>query len=208
VFPRPPGRPAVAAYRLTTAGPSPPQQYCPTWDVMMTRHRRGFSVIHPLGLPLACDTRSKRAPLGFPLSFAPSRYQPRTSGQGQVWNTDPSHVIGITPNLQSTNLLITCDIVSQHPLMPRGARSCLRSVRRCTSGHATHGCCLPGRVLATEDRKAVTHPADLTTTVALRTGFYSAASRWAGAQKGSRPMNPSILVCGPASSGTGTLAPY
>jgi hypothetical protein len=35
-------------------------------------------------------------------------------GAGKVWNTDPSHVIGITPNLQSTNLLITCDIVSHH----------------------------------------------------------------------------------------------
>ena len=101
--------------------PLPPQQYCPTWDVMMTRHRQGFSAIHPLGLPFACDTRSERAPLGFPLSFAPSRCQPRTSGQRQVWNTDPSHVFGITPNLQSTNLLITCDLVSHR------IRSCRRS---------------------------------------------------------------------------------
>ena len=29
----------------------------------------------------------------------------------------------------------------------------------------------------------------------------------AAVQKGSRPMNPSSLVCGPASSGTSTLAP-
>jgi hypothetical protein len=87
----------------------------------MTRHRQGFSVIRPLGLPLACDTQSERAPLGFPLSFEPSRYQPRTSGRGQVWNTDPSHVFGITPNLQSTKLLITCDIVSHRPVMPQVA---------------------------------------------------------------------------------------
>ena len=29
----------------------------------------------------------------------------------------------------------------------------------------------------------------------------------AGVQEGSRPMNPSSLVCGPASSGTSTLGP-
>ncbi len=69
--------------------PLPPRCYPPTRDVMMTRHRQGFRVIRPLGLPFTCDTRSERAPLGFPLSFAPGRYRPRTSGQGQVRNTDP-----------------------------------------------------------------------------------------------------------------------
>ena len=69
--------------------PLPPRYYLPTRDVRLTRHQQGFRVIHPSGLPLACDTRSERAPLGFPLSFAPGRYQPRTSGRGQVWNTNP-----------------------------------------------------------------------------------------------------------------------
>lgn len=55
----------------------------------MTRHQQGFRVIHPSGLPLTFGARSERAPSGFPLSFAPGRYQPRTSGQGRVWNTDP-----------------------------------------------------------------------------------------------------------------------
>ena len=99
--------------------PLPPRYNQPTRDVRLTRHQQGFSVIHPFGLPLAGDTRSGRAPLGFPLSFAPSRCRPRTSGRGQVWNPDPSHIFGVTPNLQSTNLLITCDIVSQHTLMPQ-----------------------------------------------------------------------------------------
>ena len=103
--------------------PLPPRYNQPTRDVRLTRHQQGFSVIHPFGLPLAGDTRSGRAPLGFPLSFAPSRYRPRTSGRGQVWNTDPSHVFGVTPNLQSTNLLITCDIVSQRTHMPRTGRA-------------------------------------------------------------------------------------
>jgi hypothetical protein len=82
------GKSVAAACRLTTAGPYHPSPTQPTRDVMLTRHQQGFNVVSPFGLPLACDTRSERAPLGFPLSFAPSRYQPRTSGRGQIWNTD------------------------------------------------------------------------------------------------------------------------
>ena len=63
--------------------PLPPQHHCPTRDVRLTRHQQGFSVIHPFGLPLTCGPRSERAPSGFPLSFAPSRYQLRTSGRGR-----------------------------------------------------------------------------------------------------------------------------
>jgi hypothetical protein len=66
----------------------PPQRYRPTRDVKLTRRQQGFSVIHPFGLPLACNTRSERAPLGLPSSFEPGRYRPRTSRWGQVWNTD------------------------------------------------------------------------------------------------------------------------
>ena len=67
----------------------PPRYRTPTRDVRLTRHQQGFRVIHPSGLPLTCNTRSERAPSGFPLSFAPGRYQPRTSGRGRVWNTNP-----------------------------------------------------------------------------------------------------------------------
>ena len=112
------GTSAVAACRLPTAGPYHPGCFPPTRDVRLTRHQQGFSVIHPSGLPLACNTRSERAPSGFPLGFAPGRHQPRTPGRGQVWNTDPGHVLGFTPNLQSTNLLISCDIVSHRPHLP------------------------------------------------------------------------------------------
>ena len=38
------------------------------------------------------------------------------------------------PNLQSTNLLITCDIVSQHPLMPRGVRAAQALVKITPAG--------------------------------------------------------------------------
>ena len=69
--------------------PLPPRYRSPTRDVRLTRHQQGFRVIHPSGLPLTCGTRPERAPSGFPLSFAPGRYQPRTSGQGRVPNTNP-----------------------------------------------------------------------------------------------------------------------
>ena len=69
--------------------PLPPRYRSPTRDVRLTRHQQGFRVIHPSGLPLACNPRSERAPSGFSLSFAPGRYQPRTSGRGRVWNTNP-----------------------------------------------------------------------------------------------------------------------
>ena len=81
---RPSGRPrppSAALQQLLL----PPRYRTPTRDIRLTRHRQGFRVIHPSGLPLTCRTRSERAPSGFPLSFAPGRYQPRTSGRGQVW---------------------------------------------------------------------------------------------------------------------------
>ena len=68
--------------------PLPPRSNSPTRDVKLTRCQQGFTVIRPSGLPLACNTRSERTSLGFASSFAPSRYRPRTSRWGQVWNTD------------------------------------------------------------------------------------------------------------------------
>lgn len=45
---------------------------------------------HPIpSLPLACGTWTEQAPLGFPVSFAPDRYRPRTSRWGRVTDTDP-----------------------------------------------------------------------------------------------------------------------
>jgi NAD-dependent DNA ligase adenylation domain len=93
-------RPSVRPWSPPAASqrPTPTTPCCiPTRDVRLTRHQQGSNVVNPSGLPLTCDTRSERASLGFPLSFAPSRYRPRTSGRGQVWNTDPSYVVGITP---------------------------------------------------------------------------------------------------------------
>ena len=69
--------------------PLPPCATTRHQGVRLTRHQQGFRIIHPSGLPLTRNPRSERAPSGFPLSFAPGRYQPRTSGRGQVWNTNP-----------------------------------------------------------------------------------------------------------------------
>jgi Protein of unknown function (DUF2716) len=43
-------------------------------EVAVTRHHHWFTHVHPFGLPLTCDTRSERAPSGFPLGFAPGHY--------------------------------------------------------------------------------------------------------------------------------------
>ena len=85
---RPSGRPRSPSAALQRLAPATPE-LLPARDVMMTRHQQRFRFIHPSGPPLACDTRPERAPLGFPLSFAPGRYQPRTSGRGRIWNTNP-----------------------------------------------------------------------------------------------------------------------
>jgi hypothetical protein len=62
----------------------------PAREVMLTRHHQGFPVSRPVpSLPLACDPRPERGPLGFSMSSAPGRYRPRTSWRGQVTDTIP-----------------------------------------------------------------------------------------------------------------------
>ena len=51
-----------------------PTRTNPTWGVAVTRHHHWFTLVHPSGLPLTCDTRSERASLGFPPGFAPGHY--------------------------------------------------------------------------------------------------------------------------------------
>ncbi len=46
----------------------------------------GLSTLQAFPSPVAPD---RNGSLRFPPSFAPDRYQPRTSGRMQVWNTDP-----------------------------------------------------------------------------------------------------------------------
>jgi hypothetical protein len=50
----------------------------------VTRHHRGFTAVHPSGLPLACNPADGARALGFPPSFTPRRYQRRTSEWGRA----------------------------------------------------------------------------------------------------------------------------
>lgn len=72
-----------------------PRHCLPPRSGAITRHQRGFTDVHPIpSLPLTCGPQTEREPLGFPLSFTPSRYRPRTSGREQVSNTDLDYVLG------------------------------------------------------------------------------------------------------------------
>jgi hypothetical protein len=101
-------------------------------------------------LPLTCGHWTEQRPSGFPLGFAPSRFQPRTPGWGPVLNTDRESRLRHYPNLQSTYSLTACDLVSQRtsaeadvsPSVGQGARphtdhpfrcgpKCLPSQRAC-----------------------------------------------------------------------------
>jgi hypothetical protein len=109
--------------------PLPPQYRTPTRDVRLTRHQQGFRVIHPSGLPLTCSPRSERAPSGFSLSFAPGRYQPRTSRRGRVWNTNPKS----RPRRHAEPPIDELTHNVRHRVAPPGSAA-MRDVRT-TTGH-------------------------------------------------------------------------
>jgi hypothetical protein len=62
---------SVAACRLSTARSLRPRYHCPSQGLTMTKHQRGFTVVHPVSLPLAGGPRTEREPLDFSLSFTP-----------------------------------------------------------------------------------------------------------------------------------------
>ena len=62
----------------------------------ITRRHRGFTHVHPSGLPLACDLRAGRRSLGFSPSFTPCRYRQRMSGRGRAMGTCPSYTAVVT----------------------------------------------------------------------------------------------------------------
>ena len=80
------------------------QPYTPTttfhpWRLSVTRHQRRFTrFTRPIFLSPVPSGMKRRAS-GFPLSFAPHRYQRRTSGQGQAVGHWPE----ITPPLCRTS---------------------------------------------------------------------------------------------------------
>jgi hypothetical protein len=91
-----------------------PRWSVPSAGLHVTRHHRGFTGVHPSGLPLHLWPLDGTATLGLDrLSFAPRRCQRRTSGWGQAVEHKPGlHLRHV--DLQSMYPLNSCDLVS-HP---------------------------------------------------------------------------------------------
>jgi len=117
-------RPAPAASQRPVLAPHLPHPI--PVGLPLTRHHRGFTGVHPSGLPLHLWPLDGTAALGLDhLSFAPRRYQRRTSGWGQASSTDLSYTFDIV-DLQSVQLLNSCDFVSH---LTTGTMAWLRSPR-------------------------------------------------------------------------------
>jgi hypothetical protein len=98
----------------------PPRYHNPARDVRLTRHPRGFPGSRPSGpSPHLWPPWLGQRPLGFPVSFAPSRPGAGHARHGgDRPSTTRSYVPGISQT-SSTSSLTTCDLVSQLPLRPR-----------------------------------------------------------------------------------------
>ena len=76
--------PPTSACRIPAAGPAPCWNIPPA-GLIITRHHRGFTHVHPSGLPLRLWPPDGTDALGLDHpSFAPRRYRQRTSGWGQA----------------------------------------------------------------------------------------------------------------------------
>jgi hypothetical protein len=132
----------TSACRFTTASPytalTQPTCTAPTYETSTRVH-----AIHPSGLPLTCNPRMERGPSGFPSSFAPRRYQRRTSKVGPRREHAPGTRAPTSAGPPIHSSLTQCDLVSQR-------QSRTLSLPRPTSGYArpTSGMCAHGALLA------------------------------------------------------------
>ncbi len=104
---------SVVVCRLSAASLSSPRHHHPTRGVAVTRHQRGFTCVQPSGLPLPVATGRSGDPWAFPWASHPAIASHARQGGDRPRTQTRSYVFGITPNLQSTNSLNTCDLVSQ-----------------------------------------------------------------------------------------------
>ena len=114
----------------------PSRRHSPARDACVTRHQQRFPGSRPIGLPRTSGRHGwSSGPLGFPVSFAPSR-----SGTGHARhggdrsNTTCSYVSSIS-RTSSTSSLTTRDLVSQDP--PQPAPAAPLPARRRTTETAT-----------------------------------------------------------------------
>ena len=106
--------------RLPAAGPCSPAFCLPPAEVLMTRRHRGFTCVHPSGLPQPVVPRVEREPLG--LSRAPHPAVTRSARRGGdgpcALDRELRH------RHQSISLrrvpLIACDLMSHRLIQPGG----------------------------------------------------------------------------------------
>jgi len=118
----PPGRRfscPTGTCRFTTASPCTPLTPSAWRGPNVTRHRRGFTRVHPSGLPLACGLRADRRPLGF---FPELRTPPLPATHVRA-GTGPRTLTRATSSTRSTLLpmqpLNPCDLVSHRAAVAR-----------------------------------------------------------------------------------------
>ena len=92
--------------RLPAAGPCSPAFCLPPAEVLMTRRHRGFTCVHPSGLPQPVVPRMEREPLGLSPGFAPCSYPQRTPGRGRSLRTGPGTTSPTSAGLPSTSTTI------------------------------------------------------------------------------------------------------
>ena len=105
--------------RLPAAGPCSPASTIPPARVLMTRRHRGFTHVHPSGLPQPVTPRRNGSPWALPRASHPTvTHDARRGGNGHCaldralrrrHQIDPPQRVP----------LITCDLVSHDPVQPR-----------------------------------------------------------------------------------------
>ena len=95
--------PPAGTRRLPAAGPCSPAFCSPPARVLMTRRHRGFTHVHPSGLPQPVVPRVEREPLGPSPGSAPCGYPQRTPGRGRSLRTGPGTTSPTSADLPSTS---------------------------------------------------------------------------------------------------------
>ena len=118
--------------RLPAAGPCSPAFCLPPAEVLMTRRHRGFTCVHPSGLPQPVVPRAEQGPLGTSPGFAPCSYPQRTPGRGRSLRTGPGTTSPTSAGLLPTSATIHMrPHVAQHGLT-KTSSSAYRRSRRCS----------------------------------------------------------------------------